>query len=74
MAGLPYNNRLGYSKKGWTDGEIGVEWIKEFDHLTSADAVPGNLKYCLLLVDGHNSHYTTSVTPLTLAISFNNFS
>jgi len=23
-------HRIGYSKKGWTNGEIGVEWIQEF--------------------------------------------
>ena len=47
--------RLGYSKKGWTNGEIGVEWIKNFDNSTKAKA---NGRYRLLLVDGHNSHYT----------------
>jgi hypothetical protein len=48
-------NSLGYSKKGWTNGEIGVEWIKEFDKQTSAKA---DGQYWKLLVDGHNSHYT----------------
>jgi hypothetical protein len=47
--------RLGYSKKGWTTGEIGVTWIQEFDKQTSQKA---SGKYHLLLVDGHNSHYT----------------
>ena len=46
---------LGYSKKGWTDGEIGVEWIKIFEKETHAKA---NGRDRLLLVDGHNSHYT----------------
>jgi hypothetical protein len=48
-------HRLGYSKKGWTDGEIGVEYIKDF-HEQTKDKV----KACtqVLLVDGHNSHYT----------------
>ena len=46
---------LGYSKKGWTDGEIGVEWIKIFEKETRAKA---NGRDRLLLVDGHNSHYT----------------
>jgi len=49
------DNRIGYSKKGWTNGEIGVEWIKEFDRHTAAKA---DGHYRLLLVDGHNSHYT----------------
>lgn len=47
---------LGYSKKGWTDGEIGIEWIKDFDRKTADKVKPG--EYRLLLVDGHNSHYT----------------
>ena len=46
--------RLGYFKKRWIDGELGVEWIKHFDLYTKARA-----NGCLyLLLDGHNSHYT----------------
>ncbi|KAJ2929523.1 hypothetical protein H1R20_g7583, partial [Candolleomyces eurysporus] len=51
----PLNASLGYSDKGWTDGEIGVEWIKQFDAQTREKA---NGRRRLLLVDGHNSHYT----------------
>ncbi|PPR07729.1 hypothetical protein CVT26_003722 [Gymnopilus dilepis] len=51
----PLNASLGHSKKGYTDGEIGVEWIKDFDEKTKAKAKG---KRRLLLVDGHNSHYT----------------
>ena len=47
--------RIGYQKKGWTDGEIGVEWIKLFDEAMKEKA---DGEYRLLLVDGHNSHYT----------------
>ena len=47
--------RLGYSKKGYTDGEIGVEWIKHFDKETCQKA---RGRQWVLLVDGHNSHYT----------------
>jgi hypothetical protein len=46
---------LGYLKKGWTDGEIGRAWIEDFDKKTSAKA-RGRKR--VLLVDGHNSHYT----------------
>jgi DDE superfamily endonuclease len=46
---------LGYSKKGYTDGEIGQAWIEHFDKQTRAKA-RGRRR--LLLVDGHNSHYT----------------
>jgi hypothetical protein len=31
-------SRLGYWKKGWTDGEIGVEWIKQFNYQTKQKA------------------------------------
>jgi hypothetical protein len=57
------NNRLGHSKKGWTDGEIGREWIEDFDRKTREKA-NGRKRY--LLVDGHNSHYTVEF--LTYAI------
>jgi len=46
---------LGYSKKGYTDGEIGWAWIENFNKETKAKAKG---QRCLLLVDGHNSHYT----------------
>ena len=46
---------IAYSKKGWTNGEIGVRWIKFFDEKTCEKA---NGQHQLLLVDGHNSHYT----------------
>ncbi|KAF9226953.1 hypothetical protein BS17DRAFT_635620, partial [Gyrodon lividus] len=46
------NTFLGYFKKGWTDGEIGVEWIKDFDKCTKEKA---NRQNHLLIVDGHNS-------------------
>jgi hypothetical protein len=46
---------LGYSKKGYTSGEIGRAWIEGFDKQTITKA-KGRRR--LLLVDGHNSHYT----------------
>ncbi|KIK36680.1 hypothetical protein CY34DRAFT_26268 [Suillus luteus UH-Slu-Lm8-n1] len=51
----PANTSIGYSKKGWTDGEIGVEYIKDFDKRTKVKA---NGWDRLHIVDGHNSHYT----------------
>lgn len=47
---------IGYSVKGWTNGAIGIEWIKDFDRNTAHKVKDGG--YRLLLVDGHNSHYT----------------
>ncbi|SJL16830.1 uncharacterized protein ARMOST_20359 [Armillaria ostoyae] len=49
------NWNISYSKKGWTNGKIGVEWIKIFDEQIKTKAAG---RYHLLLVDGHNSHYT----------------
>ncbi|EIN03598.1 CENP-B protein, partial [Punctularia strigosozonata HHB-11173 SS5] len=46
---------IGYAKKGWTTGEIGRLWIEGFDNDTRDKA---NGRTRLLLVDGHNSHYT----------------
>jgi hypothetical protein len=46
---------IGYSKKGWTDGEIGIEYIKDFDKCTKVKA---NGQDRLHILDGHNSHFT----------------
>jgi len=46
---------MGYQKKGYTSGEIGVAWLKDWDKQTKAKA-GGQAR--LLLVDGHSSHYT----------------
>ncbi|RDB27179.1 hypothetical protein Hypma_004386 [Hypsizygus marmoreus] len=51
----PLNASLGYSKKGYFDNKISVEWIKQFDKHTR-DKAAGRRR--LLLVDGHSSHYT----------------
>ncbi|KIJ09217.1 hypothetical protein PAXINDRAFT_50150, partial [Paxillus involutus ATCC 200175] len=47
--------RVGHSPKGWTDGGIGRLWIEDFDK-KAYDKANGRAQ--LLLVDGHNSHYT----------------
>ncbi|KIJ96205.1 hypothetical protein K443DRAFT_67055, partial [Laccaria amethystina LaAM-08-1] len=46
-----------YQQKGWTDGEIGASWMKLFENATRVKA---NGEYRLLVVDGHNSHYTVA--------------
>jgi hypothetical protein len=43
--------RIAYSEKGWTNGEIGVEWIEFFDEKTNEK---GNGQHRLLLVDGQS--------------------
>jgi hypothetical protein len=53
------NFRLAHSSKGWTNGEIGLAWIKEdFDPQTKRLGIPGRAR--LLVVDGHNSHHTNA--------------
>ena len=48
-------HRLGYSKKGWADCKLAVLWLKHFDQYTKGKA---NGRTRLLIVDGHNSHYS----------------
>ncbi|KIJ14530.1 hypothetical protein PAXINDRAFT_115846, partial [Paxillus involutus ATCC 200175] len=50
-----YIYSIAHSPKGWTDGVIGRQWIEDFDNKTRAKT---NSRDRLLLVDGHNSHYT----------------
>ncbi|KAF7326341.1 HTH CENPB-type domain-containing protein [Mycena sanguinolenta] len=51
----PTEASLGYSKKGWVDGEINVEFMKDFHEQTKKKA-KGRTR--LVVVDGHNSHYS----------------
>lgn len=44
------------SENGWTDDELGVEYIEEFDRQTD----DGSGETRLLLVDGHHSHCTNA--------------
>jgi hypothetical protein len=57
---LASNTSLGYSKKGWVDGEINVEFMKDFHE--QMKKVNGST--CLVVVDGHNSHYTKPLLDL----------
>nr|GAT48919.1 predicted protein [Mycena chlorophos] len=45
---------IGMPKKGWTNSEIGLAYIKDF-HEQTKDEAEGRTR--VLLVDGHNSHY-----------------
>ena len=51
---LPWYS-IAHSEKGWTDKIIGRLWIEDFEKKTRTKA---NGQTRLLLVDGHNSHYT----------------
>ncbi|KDR85855.1 hypothetical protein GALMADRAFT_36967, partial [Galerina marginata CBS 339.88] len=46
---------LGYSKKGWTDNEIGIHYAHHFELHTREQA---NGRTRVLYVDGHKSHVT----------------
>lgn len=49
-------NRFAHSPNGWTDGELALQWLeKDFDAKTKEKA---NGRTHILLMDGHNSHYT----------------
>ena len=52
---LNVNNSLGHSKKGWTDCKLAVIWLTHFERFTARKA-DGHAR--LLVVDGHNSHYS----------------
>jgi hypothetical protein len=53
--GLLPGTRIELSDNGWTNNELGLEWIKHFDKHTR-DRVVGI--YRLLILDGHGSHAT----------------
>jgi hypothetical protein len=46
---------LAISDNGWTDNEIGMSWLKDFNSQTVAKAA-GRTRYVYL--DGHNSHFS----------------
>jgi hypothetical protein len=51
--GLPRDWVIETSTNGWTTNELGVKWLKHFNAHTKACTRGA---YCLLIVDGHESH------------------
>ncbi|KLO13910.1 hypothetical protein SCHPADRAFT_827287 [Schizopora paradoxa] len=49
----PLKASIGYQKKGYMDGELGIDWIKHFYHYVK-DKLDG--RDCGLLLDCHRSH------------------
>ena len=47
------NTVIRVSENGWTDQEIGLEWLKHFDQHTEQSTTG---RYRLLVLDGHSSH------------------
>jgi hypothetical protein len=52
-----YLYSINYQCKGWTNCEIRADWIKLFDKETKSKLTSKD-EWCLLILDGHNSHYT----------------
>jgi hypothetical protein len=44
------------SLKGWTDQELGFKWLEQDFKPNTRPETPQ--EYCLLILDGHNSHCT----------------
>jgi hypothetical protein len=45
------------TQNGWTDNETALEWLKHFDQCTTN---PSTGSYCLLILDGHESHHSAN--------------
>jgi hypothetical protein len=50
---IPYDWKLSVSENGWTNNQLGLEWLKHFDEHTKSRQVGS---YRLLILDGHESH------------------
>ncbi|KAI8416172.1 hypothetical protein FOFC_02490 [Fusarium oxysporum] len=55
---LPGDWAIATSPNGWTDNEIGLEWLKHFDRCTTKQS---KNRYRLLILDGHESHHSVDV-------------
>ncbi|PNP76804.1 hypothetical protein FNYG_09820 [Fusarium nygamai] len=52
---LPDDWAIATSPNGWTDNELGLEWLKHFERCTNTRSVG---RYRLLILDGHESHHS----------------
>ncbi|KAG6979124.1 Pogo transposable element with KRAB domain [Fusarium oxysporum f. sp. conglutinans] len=52
---LPGDWAIGTNPNGWTDNELGLEWLKHFDRCTTKQS---KNRYRLLILDGHESHHS----------------
>src|SRR5690606_27719663 len=53
-----------YSSKGWTNRELGLEWLKHFDRCTKNIAKG---KKRVIIIDGHDSHVQIDFIEYALA-------
>jgi hypothetical protein len=54
--GLPRSWKIAVSTNGWTNDQLGLEWLQHFDTHTKART---RGTHRLLILDGHGSHSTT---------------
>ncbi|KAM5529435.1 transposase [Fusarium oxysporum f. sp. phaseoli] len=52
---LPADWVIATSQNGWTNNELGLEWLKHFDRSTTNRSTG---PYCVLILDGHESHHS----------------
>ncbi|GKU14150.1 unnamed protein product [Fusarium langsethiae] len=56
---LPVDWAIALSENGWTNNQLGLDWLKHFnEHTTNRSTGP----YRLLILDGHESHQSTEFT------------
>ncbi|RYC80880.1 hypothetical protein BFJ63_vAg16228 [Fusarium oxysporum f. sp. narcissi] len=54
---LPNGWVIATSQNGWTNNELGLEWLKHFNRCTTDRSVGS---YRLLILDGHESHHSVA--------------
>jgi hypothetical protein len=52
---LPGDWVIAVGENGWTNNQLGLDWLKHFDRSTSKRT---NSRYRLLILDGHESHHS----------------
>ncbi|KAJ8112653.1 hypothetical protein OPT61_g5026 [Boeremia exigua] len=62
-AEIPRDWAIAVSDNGWTNNELGVEWLKHFNAYTKARTVGARR---LLILDGHESHHSLKFQDLCL--------
>lgn len=55
---IPREYRISMSDNGWTNDDLGFEWLQEMFEKHTASQTAG--RYRLLILDGHSSHATAS--------------
>ena len=56
--GVPKDYRVSISQNGWTNNDLGFEWLQKMSERQYASQTAG--QYRLLILEGYSSHATTS--------------